>query len=260
MQEKTMHSLQKLGLSSYESQVYLSLTKIITGTPYQISVDSHVPRSKVYDVLKRLNNKGYVDVEQGRPLKYTVVPPRDIFKKEKEKLIEELNESEKILNDTYENQISQVQAPVWLIRNQQKIIKKELEIISRTKKTLNMRIGFLFENEAEQLKKAFQKISKNVEINILASPFCYVNHEKVDIISSLENPNINIYKADIPFVKMMIRDSIEIMHIYTKFSGKKKSVLPDISIGIWNQYQDVAKNYDDRFKDQITKKRKKQNK
>lgn len=258
MQDKTIHSLQKLGLSTYEAQVYRSLSTIITGTPSEISTESQVPRSKVYDVLRRLNEKGYIDVERGRPLKYTIVPPRDIFNKEKEKLIEELNETEQNLNNTYENQISQVQAPMWLIHNTEKIIKKELEIILRTKKTLNMRIGFLFEGEAKQLNDAFQKISKNVEINILASPYCYVNHEKINIISSFKDSNVNIIKADIPFVKMMIRDKKEIMHIYTKFSGEKKSVIPDTAIGIWNIYEDIAKNYDDRFIDQMNKKRKKQ--
>jgi sugar-specific transcriptional regulator TrmB len=238
----------------YEAKVYQSLNRMITGTPHEISIDSQVPRSKVYDVLKRLYNKGYLDLEKGRPLKYTAIPPKDIFKKEKDKLIEELNETENNLNDTYENQISQVQAPMWLIRNQEKIIKKEIEIISRSKRTLNMRIGFLFENEKEPLDNILKKMSKNIKINILASPYCYVNNKKTDIISSLENPYINIYKANIPFVKMIIRDGEEMMHIYSKFSKEKKSVIPDTSICVWNQYPDISKNYDDRFYEQINKK------
>lgn len=246
MQRQIIESLQKLGLTAYEAQVYNTLNNIITSTATEISINSNVPRSKVYDVLKRLNEKGYIEIEKGRPIKYTVNPANDIFRKEKEKLIKQLNETEKILMNNYENQISQVEAPMWLIHNQDKIIKRELEIISRTRKTLNIRIGFLFPEESEKLNKAFKSLPSNVEINILAFPYCYINNEKINILDELKDKNVNIKKANIPQAKVIIRDQVEMFHIFSKFTDKQE-IIPNTPIGLWNQYESIVKSYDERF-------------
>ena len=60
-----------------------------------------------------------------------------------------------------------------------------------------MRIGFLFENEAEALIKAF-KSNRNLKVNILASPICYINDEEVNIIKTFKDAGINIQKQIFP--------------------------------------------------------------
>ena len=72
-----------------------------------------------------------------------------------------------------------------------------------------------------------------------------------------KSQEINIKKADIPFVKVLISDSKEMMHTYTKFSEDKREVLPETAIGIWNKYEDIARNYDERFENQLKKLKKK---
>ena len=119
-----------------------------------------------------------------------------------------------------------------------------------------MRIGFLFEGEGDALVKAF-KNRRNLQVNILASPICYINNEKFEIIEFFKENDINVQKADIPFVKVMISDSKEMLHTYTKFSEDKRNVIPETAIGIWNKYEEIAKNYDDRFINQLQKLRKK---
>ena len=155
--------------------------------------------------------------------------------------------------------MSQVQAPIWRIYGVEKIINQELEIIQRAKNTINMRIGFLFEGEGEALIKAFKK-RRNLKVNILASPTCYINNEEINIIKMFKDQDINIQKADIPFVKVLISDSKEMMHTYTKFSQDKREVIPETAIGIWNKYEDVARNYDERFVNQLEKIKKRKNK
>ena len=122
-----------------------------------------------------------------------------------------------------------------------------------------MRIGFLFEGEGEALVKAFKR-KRSLKVNILASPTCYINDEEVDIIKMFKDANFNIRKADIPFVKVLISDSKEMMHTYTKFSEDKRNVIPETAIGIWNKYEDVARNYDERFMNQLKKMKNKKKK
>ena len=258
MENKAIESLKKLGLSTYQALVYLSLTYMISGTATEISLNSNVPRSKIYDVLKILGEKGFIEIERGRPLKYHVVPPKEVFRHHKDKILEELEETEMELNYAYESQLSKIPAPIWLIHGTDRIIKKELEIISRSKKTINIRMGFLFRNEIDQLIEKFNKlINKGIEVNILASPYSYVDNKKINIIKEFKDSKVNIMKADLPYVKMIVRDGKEMIHIFTKFSGKKRSVISNTAIGVWNQYEDIAKNYDERFFNVWKKKSKK---
>ena len=52
---------------------------------------------------------------------------------------------------------------------------------------------------------------------------------------------------------MLISDSKEMLHTYTKFTEDKRNVIPETAIGIWNKYEEIAKNYDDRFMNQFKK-------
>ena len=253
--DENINTLKGLGLTMYEAQAYVTLTSLISSNATEISRQSEIPRSKIYDVLKGLVKKNFIEVEGGRPLTYIVKSPVEVLSREKDKKISEIDDTITRLTYIYENGMSQVQAPIWRIYGVEKIIAQELEIIKRAKTSINMRIGFLFDGEGEALVKALKNRS-NLRINILASPVCYINDEKFDIIQLFKDNDINIQKADIPFVKLIISDSKEMMHTYTKFSEDKRNVIPETAIGIWNKYEDIAKNYDDRFMNQLKKMKK----
>ena len=244
--------LKGMGLTMYEAQAYETLTSLISASAVEIAEKSNIPRSKIYDVLKKLNEKNFIEIEDGRPLTYNVKSPVEVLSREKEKLNMEIDDTITRLTYIYENGMSQVQAPIWRIYGVEKIINQELEIIKRAKTSINMRIGFLFEGEGDALIKAL-KNRPDLRINILASPICYINDEEVNIIKLFKENDIPIQKANIPFVKLLISDSKEMMHTYTKFSEDKRNVIPETAIGIWNKYEDIAKNYDDRFMNQLKK-------
>ena len=257
--DENISTLKGIGLTMYEAQAYVTLTSLIQATADEVSKSSGIPRSKIYDVLKKLSEKDFIEIEDGRPLTYVVKSPVEVLSHEKEKIDSQIEDVIVRLTNIYENGMSQVQAPIWRIYGVEKIINQELEIIQRAKNTINMRIGFLFEGEGEALIKAFKK-RRSLKVNILASPTCYINNEEINIIKMFKDQNINIQKADIPFVKVLISDSKEMMHTYTKFSQDKREVIPETAIGIWNKYEDVARNYDERFVNQLEKIKKRKNK
>ena len=250
--DENISTLKGIGLTMYEAQAYATLTSLITSTATEVAEKSGIPRSKIYDVLKGLAKNNFIEVEDGRPLTYNVKSPVEVLSQEKEKINSEIDDTITRLTYIYENGMSQVQAPIWRIYGVEKIISQELEIIKRAKTSINMRIGFLFEGEGEALIKALKNRS-DLRINILASPTCYINDEEINIIKLFADEDINIQKADIPFVKLIISDSREMMHTYTKFSEDKREVIPETAIGIWNKYEDIARNYDERFMNQLKK-------
>jgi sugar-specific transcriptional regulator TrmB len=257
--DENISTLKVIGLTMYEAQAYVTLTSLIQGSADEVSKNSDIPRSKIYDVLKKLNEKDFIEVEDGRPLTYIAKSPVEVLSREKENITSQIDDTITRLTNIYENGMSQVQAPIWRIYGVEKIINQEVEIIKRAKNTVNMRIGFLFEGEGEALIDAFKK-RRSLKVNILASPTCHISNEEINIIKMFKDAGINIQKADIPFVKVMISDSKEMMHTYTKFSEDKRNVIPETAIGIWNKYEDVARNYDERFMNQLGKIRNKKNK
>jgi sugar-specific transcriptional regulator TrmB len=233
-----------MGLTDYEANTYLALAFMISGTATEISMGSKVPRSRIYEILKGMARKGFVEIERGRPLKYTIIPPTEVFQRNKKKLIEDIEEAELELTTIYETQISKIPAPIWLIHGQEKIIKKELEIIGRAKEKINIRAGFMFNGEIKQVKeKINQAARRGIVTKIMAAPYTIVDDEKVNIAEKLEGiqAEFRIYK--IPFVKMIVRDGKEMMLILSKFSGDDKRVVNQSAIGVWNQYKEIAQNY-----------------
>ena len=244
--------LKGIGLTMYEAQAYVTLTSLISTTATEIAEKSGIPRSKIYDVLNGLAEKNFIEIEDGRPQTYNVKSPVEVLNREKERIDSEIDDAITRLTNIYENGMSQVQAPIWRIYGVEKIISQEVEIIKRAKKSVNMRIGFLFDGEGEALVKAF-KNRRGLDVNILASQTCYIHNKEINIIKLFDDAGINIQKADVPFVKVLISDSKEMMHTYTKFSEDKRNVIPETAIGIWNKYEDVARNYDERFLNQLKK-------
>lgn len=253
MNQDDINLLKQLGLTSYEAKAYITLSLLIQATAEEISDNSKIPKSKIYDVLKRLNLKEYIEIESGRPLTYHVKPPINVLKREKEVFNKKIEKTSKNLNNLYEQKISQVEAPIWRISGRENIIDKELEIIRRSKKTINMRIGFLLKDELSKLIYELLLKSENVTINIMISPYCNTLSEQTNVNRLYDKNNVNIYKTEIPFVKMIISDSIEMMHIYSKFSKETYEIIPHTAIGIWNQYEEIANNYSERFESQIKK-------
>ncbi len=69
--------LREIGLSKYEACAYSCLLRRGVSTAQEVSDGADVPQPRVYDALDQLSNKGFVDVQPGRPKKFGPVAPDD---------------------------------------------------------------------------------------------------------------------------------------------------------------------------------------
>ena len=254
--EKIIESLEKFGLTRYEAKAYIGMCNLITGKAEEIAKSSEIPRSKIYNTLKALDKKGFIEITHTRPLEYKVVPPSEIIKMKKDELIKELESSQEKLDEIYNDQISEIQAPVWLVKTSENIINKEIEIVKRARKAINMRIGYLLAGEGEELIKAFKELPRGIPIKIMATPECYIDGKKIEIIKLFEDANLDnleIEEADIRFVKIIIRDGKELFRTIVKSAGEEKSIVPDSCVGVHNRYEEICQNFDERFMNQFKK-------
>jgi sugar-specific transcriptional regulator TrmB len=76
--EEAIAALEKLGFSTYEARTYLALLQESPATGYQLSRLSGVPRSRVYETLERLVDKGYAITLQVEPAEYAPLPADEL--------------------------------------------------------------------------------------------------------------------------------------------------------------------------------------
>ena len=95
----TEKQLKNLGLNSYEVKIWVALLAKGSSTAGQLSNISNVPRSRSYDVLTSLQNKGFVEKLKGKPLKYAAIPPNEAIEKTKIRIEKNTKENTKLLND-----------------------------------------------------------------------------------------------------------------------------------------------------------------
>lgn len=92
--EALQEALTEIGFTEYEAKVYLALLEENPCTGYQLSKQSGVPRSMVYEALKRLHGRGAaLETIEGRATLYRPVAPDvllDRHESEHQRLLKEL--------------------------------------------------------------------------------------------------------------------------------------------------------------------------
>jgi len=121
-----LSNLLAIGFTEYEAKVYLALLRLSPATGYQISKESGVPRSMVYEALGRLNAKGAVlRTDEHRATLYRPLPPEvliDRHEKEHKLLIESLREG------LYELNSRQAEEHFWSIKGRNAVLSYALQM------------------------------------------------------------------------------------------------------------------------------------
>ena len=73
-------ALETLGLTQYETRAYISLVEKNKSDARALSKLTQIPRSKIYEVLTRLEKKKLIEIES-RPILFKSVKPQQLWKK-----------------------------------------------------------------------------------------------------------------------------------------------------------------------------------
>ncbi|WP_440946158.1 TrmB family transcriptional regulator [Methanosarcina sp. T3] len=146
-------NLEKLGLTENEAKAYVGVVSLKEATAREVHELTNVPRAKIYEVLKLLAKKGYLEVRQGSPTYFRAVDPKHVIGKIKDEFINCAIETLDQLNElSYELPKT---SPVWCIQSEWGIKNRIHEILSGVKEELivfSSSPKFLQEFEAD-LKK-----------------------------------------------------------------------------------------------------------
>ena len=127
-------ALHQIGFTEYEAKVYLALLREHPATGYQLSKESGVPRSMVYEALKRLHHRGAaLETVEGRSTLYRPLPPQillDRHQAEHQQLLGDLRHG---LTDLY---TATADDRVWTIVGKTAVLAYAAKLIQEAKSEL----------------------------------------------------------------------------------------------------------------------------
>jgi len=172
--EETKKVLQELGLTDYESRVYLALLEKGVLTASQVSKLSRVPYSKVYGTLASLEEKGWIETEQSRPSRYYPKAPSETLAAMKLQLEEKVKTWEKTLlselEPFYERREIREKPDLWILRGEFNTLAKLKEMVEKTKNELMVAAPILPKTLIESVSPMLMRLqSTGVKVLLMVS-------------------------------------------------------------------------------------------
>lgn len=156
--EKVIQLLKSFNFTESETKVYISLLKNGAGTGYEISKNSSVPRSKVYNILEILMDKGCVVVsKQTNPVNYSAVSIEEFVENIKYAVDDNLIQIKKEL--TCYNQSMDLET-LWYIRGYKNIFNKCKNLLDSAKKDVYIQV---WKNDLFYIHKELKEVESRLD-------------------------------------------------------------------------------------------------
>ncbi|MEM5778580.1 MAG: helix-turn-helix domain-containing protein [Candidatus Aenigmatarchaeota archaeon] len=147
-----LDALKQIGLNLYERKLWVALLSRGTSTAGELSSLAKVPHSRTYDVLESLAEKGFVMIQNAKPLKYVAITPNEALERVKKKIKEDTEISIERIN--------QFQKSPYL-KELEKIYKKGVELIEPGELTASLKgRNALY----QQLETCFKNAKNSISI------------------------------------------------------------------------------------------------
>ena len=160
--EKVLDKLADMGLSKYEAKAYITLLQKSNISAYEVSKNSTVPQSKIYETVKKLVDKGLIVAQGSDPVKYSPLPVDEFlerYKSNMEKSISYLKDNLKGLNT--QPRIDYM----WHFNDKAQIINKARKMLKNANKKVSLEI---WDEQMKSLKPLLKEIENNgVKVKIV---------------------------------------------------------------------------------------------
>ncbi|MBI4176175.1 MAG: TrmB family transcriptional regulator [Candidatus Aenigmarchaeota archaeon] len=149
---EVLDTLKSIGLNLYERKIFVSLLAKGVATAAEVAELANVPRSRSYDILESLAEKGFVIVQPSKPLKYVALQPREALERVKETITKK--------HDTMVDRIEKMKKSAILIELES-IYKKGLNLVEPSELTGTLKGKHIIDR---QLQSVFKQAKKRINI------------------------------------------------------------------------------------------------
>ncbi|MDH5806934.1 MAG: helix-turn-helix domain-containing protein [Candidatus Methanomethylicaceae archaeon] len=198
-----VYALTRLGLSEYESKVYITLLQLGVCGVKELTVNSKVPRTKIYPTLKSLEKKELVTILPGKPVRAKALMPTKVLTEP----LKDLEENLQLLK----NAIQELQKIYENFSNKEKFEEQKYWIIRGTSETIK-RIEELLNLASREVLFILNQEMFEIIINKLSNALNSITKQKISI-KIITNANYN------PVILEKISDFIEVKYLPFKLDG-----------------------------------------
>jgi sugar-specific transcriptional regulator TrmB len=234
-------ALRELGLTEYESRIYMTLVDKGSSTAIELSKFTEVPYSRIYDVLGRLQSKGWIKSEKSKPTKYAPKPPIEAVRTAKLEIQGRIEEQEKLvvsdLQPIFERNWKSEKPEVYIVYGEDNVLSKIEESIQKAQKYVLIALPTFGSREFSKFYPVIGRLrSSDVKVRLLTSK---LDPKIASRLSELAETRVreSLYGGG------AIIDGREAMIILTEPSPEGANV---INIGIWAKHiglAAIANNY-----------------
>jgi len=149
---EVLDALKSIGLNLYERRIFVALLAKGVATAAEVSEIASVPRSRSYDVLESLADKGFVMVQPSKPIKYVALAPKEALDRTKENLVRK-----------HEEMVSRIDKlkTSSLVEELEKIYSQGLNLVQPTEMTGTLKGRYVIDR---QLRQAFKSAKNSIDI------------------------------------------------------------------------------------------------
>ncbi len=171
--ENTRATLHEMGLAAYEIDAYIALLEGGEMTAMEISQQTQVPYSKIYEVLNSLKEKGWIKSGESRPTKYFPVPPLEATRftrlRLEDKYVAWENTVAENLQPLYEQRELVERPDMLILRGQQAVLTKLDEMLKMSGKEIVVAAPEFAKPIIALADPLFNSLKKNVNVQFMAA-------------------------------------------------------------------------------------------
>lgn len=239
LEEEKISKIRRIfDLNLYEAKLWTALLARGVSTAGELSKIADVPRSRAYDVLESLEDRGFIVMKLEKPIKYIALSPEEVTERRKGEIMQQAREESQQLeevkdkgiynnlHDLYESGLEYIEPSEisGAIKGRKNILKQINKLIRDAKSEIKiMTTEDELARHEEDLKKAFEKAKeKGIKVKV-AAPIS--DSELVEDLEDLAE----IRKVDDVKGRFYVRDSKETLMM--TMDGEE--VNPMYDTGLW---------------------------
>jgi sugar-specific transcriptional regulator TrmB len=159
--ERLSQALGELGFSPYEARAYVALVARSPANGYEVAKTAAIPTSKIYETLKRLEQRGAARRYSASPVRYAATPPADVLAALRNRFSKAADSAEqafKSMSSTADPELT------WVMEGAANIANTLRQVVDRTRTSL---YAALWESELEELAPALRDAyARGVEVRL----------------------------------------------------------------------------------------------
>lgn len=237
--EHTLGVLRSLGLTYYGAKAYYALVALGPSRASAVAEEAGIPRSKVYEVLRRLVREGWASTTDTRPLQYRPRDPREVLGSRREDLLAEVDAASLELSSMFNRAVEREPPNAWMVRGEENIVARVSDLMGRARTEVLFLGALYLPREMEMLEGLVPLARKRgVSVRMLVRERIATKEGEVVLAQRLRALTPEVKVMSTPIIKFIIADGREIMIMFSPVTGEVADLTN--ALAIWMPRSEVA--------------------